>query len=54
MTNNFQNTPETESLINIMELNAFSSSPQLGLSSEMNLAAKIENVENNFVKTLDM
>lgn len=52
--NSLINSPETESALNIMELNAFSNNPVQGISSEMNFAARLENVEKNFEKVLAM
>lgn len=52
--NELMNSPETTSKLHILELNAFSNEQPLGLSGKMNLAARIDEVENNFAKAFEM
>ncbi len=48
--NNLRNSSETESAINIMELNAFSESSPRPITNAMNFAADIKTVEENLTQ----
>ncbi len=48
--NNLRNSAETESAVNIMELNAFSAHSPNSISNTMNLASKLDAVEENLAQ----